>query len=202
MFDVYTGTKAGRPTLLLLLAAGALVGTLGLAWMQVRGGRALGEEVRIEGTPLTVRPPKGWLQDPRNPGVFVKTVRSRGWRRERWVVERKIEFYYKRWRTPQSLLYLLKLSNYRDVVAAAYEPESAPIGRFDGVQIRRARVFEWRGRREVGESIYRLVSTPRGDQISVEYTPLGELSPGDMELFDAVCKAVTLDDSGPNARPD
>jgi len=92
------------------------------------------------------------------------------------------------------LPYLLELSNYRDVIDRATPPEVARIGRFDGVQVRRMRVFQWRGLRQVGESIYRLVSTARGDQISVEYTPLGEVTPGDMELFDAVCRAVQLDD--------
>lgn len=192
MFEVYTATRAGRPRVLLLLAAGALVVVLGLAWIQVRGSRALGDEVRIAGTPLLVHPPKGWVQSPRDPGVFIRPVQREIWGRKVWAAERSIEFYYRRWPARQPLLALLKLSNYRDVVAAAYQPEPAGIGGFEGVQVHRRRYRRIGRRQEPFDSVYRLVCTPRGDQISVEYTPLGELSAGDMELFDAVCQAVTL----------
>lgn len=202
MFEVYTGAKPARPTVLLMLTAGALVGALGLAWIQVRASRKLDGEVRIVDTPLVVRPPRGWIQDPDHPGTFAKAVRAGGWRGKRWVIERKIAFQYERSGVFQPLAYLLELSNHREVVDHASAPEVARIGRFDGVQVRRARVFQWRGRRHVGESVYRLVSTARGDQISVEYTPFGELAPGDMELFDAVCRAVELDDAAVNMDAD
>lgn len=201
MFEVYTGTKAGRPTVLLLLTAGVLVGALGLAWTQVHGTRALGDPVGIEGTPLIVRPPKGWAQHPDYPGLFVRKVRSERWGRRHEPIERKIEFRYQRWRVFQPLPYLLRLSNYRDI-ADAYEPEAAQIGGLAGVQVRRERRFEWLGRLQFGESIYRLASTARGDQISVEYTPLGGLSPGDLELFEAVCRAVVLDDPAVEVDPE
>jgi hypothetical protein len=178
---------------LLLLTAGSLVGALGLAWVQVRGSRALGDEVRIEGTPLIVRPPAGWVAGRDHRGVFVKTIEI-GYRgRQHEAIERSIKFEYRRWDVFQPLPDLLRLANWLDD-KQAYEPVPAQIGGLNGVQVRRSRVFRWRGRQERGETIYRLVSTARGDQISVEYTPLGEVSPGDMELFDAVCRAVKLTD--------
>lgn len=195
MFEVYTGTKAGRPTVLLLLTAGALVSALGLAWTQVYGSRALGEEVQVEGAPLIVRPPKGWVADRKRPGVFVK------WNRELEGVERSIKFAYHRWRVFQPLSYLVRVREFLDR-KQAYEPEPGGIGGFEGVQVRRRRVFHYRGRQESGETIYRLISTARGDQISVEYTPLGELSSGDLELFDAVCRSVVLDDPCMRTKPE
>lgn len=201
MVEVYTGTKAGRPTLLLLLSAGVLVAALGLAWFQVRGARALAGKVRIEGSPLVVRPPAGWIRDRDDSNMFVKTIAVGRQGRKRAVIERSIKFDYKRWKVFQPLPFLLRVSNWLDD-KQAYEPELGRIGSFNGVQVRRKRVFQWRGRQELGESIYRLVSTARGDQISVEYTPLGELAPGDLELFDAVCRAVAVDDAGLNMRPE
>lgn len=191
MFEVYTGTKAGRPTILLLLTGGALVGALGLAWTQVSGSRRLADPVPIKGTPLIVRPPVGWIQHPDRPNVFAKTIVSESWGRKREVAERTLEFRYTRWSTFQPLPDLLR-----------HGSDPARIGGFNGVQVRRERHFSWRGRVQVGESIYRRASTARGDEISVEYTPLGGVSPGDLELFDTVCRAVVLDDPCMRMKPD
>ncbi|MFQ5807171.1 MAG: hypothetical protein ACE5I3_12050 [Phycisphaerae bacterium] len=187
MFEVYTGVKAGRPTVLLLLTAGVLVATLALAWTQVRGTRALGDEVRIKGTPLTVRPPKGWVQSSTDPGVFGKPVRKRVWGREVWAAERKLEFHYNDYFVQFTRLFQ---------AAAANVSRPAQIGGWDGVQF----LLERRGSRSGDQTIYRAVSTPWGGQISVEYTPLAEVSHGDLELLDVVCEAVQL--SGSNLRSD
>jgi len=192
MYEVYSGTRAGRPAVLILVSAGALAAALGLAWLQVRGSRALGAPVRIEGTPLVVRPPAGWTAGRDRRGVFIK------WNRELEVAERTLRFDYVRWPVFQPLDYLVRVNNYLDQ-KQAYEPEPAAIGGLDGVQLRRRRAFMWRGRQEPGETVYRLVSTARGDEISVEYAPLGELSSGDMELFETVCRAVELDDAAMRA---
>ncbi len=184
MFKVYTGTKAGRPTVLLLLTAVTLLGALGLAWTQVRGALALADEVAIAGTPLTVRPPKGWVQDPRNPYVFGKWVRKRVWGREVWAAERKLEFGCN-----DHFAQLTRLFQ----AAAASPGQPARVGGFDGVQF----LLEWRGLQSTGQTIYRWASIPRGDQISIEYTPLAEVSHGDLDLLDAVCEAVRL--RGPDA---
>jgi hypothetical protein len=182
MFEVYTGTKPGRPTVLLLLTAAVLVGALALAWTQVRGALALGDEVAIEGTPLIVRPPKGWVQSPGNPAVFGKWVRKRVWGREVWAAERKLEF--------QCNDYFDQLT--RLFQAAATSPaQPARIGRFDGVQFLVGRP----GPRAENQAIYRWASMPQGGQVSIEYTPLIEASHGDMDLFDAVCEGVRVDGS-------
>jgi hypothetical protein len=177
MFEVYTGTRAGRPTVLLLLTAAALLGALGLAWTQVRGALALGEEVAIAGTPLIVRPPKGWQQDPRNPHVFGKWVRKRVWGREVWAAERKLEFHYND--------YLVQFTRLFQAAATSV-PHPARIGAWEGVQF----LLEQHGSRSGIQTVYRTVSTPRGAQISIEYTPLAQVSHGDLDLVDVVCAAV------------
>jgi hypothetical protein len=182
MFEVYTGTKVGRPTVLLLLTAAALLGALGLAWTQVRGALALGEETAIAGTPLTVRPPEGWRQDPRNPRVFGKWVRKRVWGREVWAAERKLDF-----RCNDYFAQLARLFQ----AAAASPGQPARIGGFDGVQFLLGRP----GLQPGDQTVYRWASTSGGDQVSIEYTPLAEVSHGDLDLMDAICEAVQLRDS-------
>lgn len=189
MFEVHTGTKPGRPAVLALLSAGALVGTLGLAWTQVRGSLALGDEIQIDGTPLIVRSPRGWTQDGRNPRVFGKLVRKRVWRREVWAAERTLEFYYNDF-----------LFQYTQMFQAAPMQATQPgrVGPWDGMQ------YQWRERSRTGEvhKLYRVVSTPEHAQIGVEYTPLGEVSHGDLQLMDVVCDAVRLDESGRGIAPE
>ena len=192
MYEVYSGTRAGRPTVLLILLAVALAGALCLAWTQVSAGRRLGDPVRIENTPLTVRPPAGWVQDRDDPEVFKKPVRKQAWGQEIWVVERELRFHYQRWESFQPIGELLQQTAYRDV-AAAYAPQPGKIGQLQGVQVRLQRVRPLGRRVESFESINRLVSTARGEEISVEYTPLSELTAGDMALFDEVCAAVQIE---------
>ena len=192
MYEVYSGTRAGRPTVLLTLLAAALAGALCLAWTQVSAGRRLGEPVRLAHTPLVVRPPAGWVQDEKDPDVFKKAVRRHAWGQEVWVVERELRFHYRCWKSFQPIGDLLQQTAYRDV-AAAYAPQPGKIGHLPGVQVRLQRVRPLGRRVETFESIIRLVSTARGEEISIEYTPLGELTAGDMALFDAVCAAVQID---------
>lgn len=194
MAEVLLGTKPGKPVLTLLIAAGALLTALGGAYWQVQHSRALAEPCRIPGTPLEIRPPRGWIADPKVPGLFIQPVKivSRG--REQWVPDRRIRIGYKRWGTFRPLMQLLELNNLIDR-ARGEQPEPARIGGFRAVQVTRQRVFRTPWGREVGQTVYRLTCSPRGDEISVEYLPLREIAPGDLALLDAVCEAIRIKDS-------
>jgi len=183
MFEAHSGTKGGRPAIMLLLCAGALVVALGLAWWQVRGTRALGEELWIEDTPLVVRLPRGWAQNASNPREFGKPIRKVVWGREYWTAERKIEFQYN-----QYLVQFARLFHS----AASGGWKFAQIGGHDGVQL----VLSTPGAQgqRIERTIFRWAALPDGRQVSVEYTPLGGVSHGDLYLLDAVCEAVRVDD--------
>jgi hypothetical protein len=186
MFEVYTGSRPGRPTVLLLLAAGGLVTALGLAWAQVQRTRALGEAVLLEGTPLVVRAPEGWIRDAKNPLLFGKLIRKQIWGREIWEAERTVEFHYNEF--SKQFLRLFQ-------IASAYPSEPARIGEWEGVQY----VVDRNTPRMPGQMAFRWVTTPGGRQIGVEYTPLAEFSHGDSYLLDEICQAVQVDDT--NSRP-
>lgn len=180
MLEVHLGTRAGRPIVLILLTAGALVCALALAWVQVQARLALGDPVHVEDTPLIVRPPVGWVEDPPDSGVFVKPVRKMAWGREVWAAERKIEFRYNDYFTQLSRLFQ----------AASLSPGvPAEIAGWPGAQW----ILTRRGQRWEEQTLFRWVSAPWGGQLSVEYTPLGDASDGDARLLDTVCKAIQLD---------
>ena len=193
MFEVYTGARPGRPKLLLCLCAALLVVSFGVAWVQVRASRTLGPETRVAGTPLIVRPPQGWQADPKTPGLFYQAVRVEGRFGPKLNVKRQIHFRYQRWPAMQPVETLLRQRNRWDEVSAAGAREPARIGAFDGVQVRRIREFELLGEYHREETLYRLAMSPRGDEISVEYFPLRELTQGDLALLDEICAAVRLD---------
>jgi hypothetical protein len=46
-----------------------------------------------------------------------------------------------------------------------------------------------------GQMALRWVTTPDGGQIGVVYTPLAELSHGDLYLLDEICKAISVDEA-------
>ncbi len=188
MFDVHTGSKPGRPTVLLLLAGGVLVVALGLAWAQVWSARALGEAVALEGTPLVVRTPKGWVRDVDNPRLFGKLIHKEVWGREMWAAERTVEFHYNQF--SKQFLRLFQ-------VASAYPSQPARIGEWEGVQY----VVDRNTPRMPGQMAFRWVTTPGGSQIGVEYTPLAELSHGDLYLLDEICQAVQMDDTDSRPTP-
>jgi len=75
MYQVHTGTRPGRPAILIVLCGVSLAGTLGLAWLQTRAARGLGQQISI-GTDLVIRPPLGWAQDPRDPGRPARHFRT------------------------------------------------------------------------------------------------------------------------------
>lgn len=96
MVDVYTGAKPGRPALLLVMSAAILAGTLGLAWWHVSAARALAPDVRVGDTPLLVRPPRGWLHHPKEPGTFILPVRRSIRGREQQLIERRLKVEMRR----------------------------------------------------------------------------------------------------------
>lgn len=195
MIEVYSGARPERPGLLMVLCAAMLSLMLALAWVQVRSTRALGEEVRLAGTPLVVRPPRNWVQDPDSPGRFVPRARRIDAGRGGDPLEHRITIAYERRPTFTPLADLIRLYDWQDVAASErVAPTAITIGSFPGVQAIRARSFRYRGRVYTHQTVLRVVSLPRGDVIRVEYWPLGELSEGDFELLDGVCRAIRLED--------
>ncbi|RMF81053.1 MAG: hypothetical protein D6744_07580 [Planctomycetota bacterium] len=193
MFEVHTGSRPGRPRLLLSLCAAALLISLGLAWAQVRLRRTLGPETRIAGTPLIVRAPRGWRADPKTPGLFYQAVRVEGRFGPKLDIKRQIRFRYRLWRGMQPVEALLRRRNSGDHVATADSVERARIGVFDGLQVRRVREFELFGEYHREETLFRLAMSPRGDEIGIEYFPLRELTQGDLALFEEVCRSVRVE---------
>jgi hypothetical protein len=184
MFEVYTGSKPGRRSALLIATALLLVGTIVLAWWQVHVARGLGSPIAIPGTPLRVRLPVQWKQDKRNPNSFVLPTRGDSAGQQNVDYERRISFVYERgagFKPPVELL-----SNLPNIT----EAQAGRIGPFDAVQVRRQERRRW----GVMQSIVRLAVLPNGDRVSVIYLPMSALTNADLELLDAVCQAVQFDD--------
>ncbi|MGE0480303.1 MAG: hypothetical protein AB7Q17_07510 [Phycisphaerae bacterium] len=205
MFEVYAGSRPGRPALLLVLLSASLVGSLGLAWWQVRSARALAPERRIGDSPLHARPPRDWSADPREPGSFRLPIAETFLGRRRVVIERRVTFGYLRvphFRHPQSLV------NDFDRLENAQSGPARPVrvAGFTGVQVVRRRPVPLAGRIFPQTTILRLACTPRGDVVYVEYIPLpdagaggrsvGVPSPADEDLLDDLCAAMRLDEPG------
>lgn len=203
MVEVFSGTRPGRPALLLVLCAATLCLTLGLAWAQVQAARALGPETRLAGTPLVVRPPRNWVQDPELPGRFVPRARRFDAGPGGEPVEHRITVGYERRPAFTPLEDLIRLYDWQDVAASDRVPLTATsVGGFPGVQAIRARTYSYRGRIYARQTVLRVASLPRGDVIRVEYWPLGELSEGDFELLSSVCQAIRLEDPAYQRSPD
>ncbi len=191
--EVLSGSRPAHPLTALLICALAVAGSLGVAWLQVRERLSLGPPTAIPGTPLVVRPPHGWLQDPSNPSVFFQAVRVDVRGQRKWEISRRIQFRHRHWPSFRPLPDLLRLNNFLDRMAA-YLPEQSRIGPLPAVQVRRERRLETPWGEERGETVYRLTCSGRGDEISVEYIPLREVTAGDIELLDQVCAAIRIDD--------
>ncbi|MBL8878903.1 MAG: hypothetical protein JNG88_07265 [Phycisphaerales bacterium] len=193
MWEVYSGTRPGKPARLLILSAVLLASTLGLAWWQVSASRALAAEQRVENTPLVVRPPIGWIANPKAPGRFVLPTRQQGIGRQRISIERQITFSYAQGSSFRSPREWIRERAQRDALPFSdYRP--ARIGRFWGVQATRRLRVEHRGFGFDQDSVIRVACTPRGDILVVEYVPLTDLTLGDLDLLDAICRAVRVDD--------
>lgn len=200
MFEVHLGSKPGRPRLLLVCAAGVLVGTLGLAWWQAHDKRALGDEVRIDGTPLVVRPPRGWRQDPRPPGIFALPAGRERTGRAEVTLERYVWFQYVRKATFVPPVEILKWRNLQEW-AKSTAPEPARVGPLGGIQVRRIVRHVAFGRVYLQEQVLRVACSPRGDIIMVEYVPLTGLTAAQLELLDNLCAAIRLEDPAFTTKP-
>ncbi|MFH1745556.1 MAG: hypothetical protein ABIG44_00795 [Planctomycetota bacterium] len=189
MTDVYTGSRPGRPTALLILGGLALAGTLGLALLQVRGKTALGPEQQVlPDTPLYARPPSGWLADRNEPGSFVLPVQRSVQGRQVWEADRRIHFGHEQlpyYISPESWL---AANNYAD-----FDPTPARIGRFDALQVRPVIWRRWgRGPNDKVERrfLLRVASLPGGHLLTAVYVPMTDLTIADISLFDKICESV------------
>lgn len=180
MFDVHAGLRPGRPAVAALLASLFLTGTLGLAWVQVHRSRTLGPEVRLPGTPLLVRTPRGWRAAPRDPETYYLPVRQE---QGGGGIDRRISFRYRR-----------RPVFHPPLLPADADPEPVRVGRYAGWQIERIGQFIFQGHRIVRQTLVRGTLTPRGDEVTIEYEPPGPVTPADRELLDLICRAVRIDD--------
>ncbi len=202
VMEVYTGATSARPRLMLVLGAATLAATLGLAWFQVRGARALGPEQRVADTPLWVQLPKEWIPDPEHPGRFLLAVKDEGWRRKAYGFERRIAFAYDRlpcFRSVSSILDSLDLNDSRTVTP----PVPVHVGPYAGIEVRKFEpVAISRTQVMRRELIVRLACLPDGHLIQIVYEPLSELRPADTEILDGVCQTLRVDEPTVNGPPE
>ncbi len=191
--EVESGSRPGRPALLAVLTAVALVAMLALAWTQAERRRALGPEVRVADTPLHIRPPRGWQVDPHDSHNFVLPVRDEGWRRRQFAHERRIRITYER---QESFLpvetWLEALGSGPRGKGPAARP--AQLGPFPAVETRLLVPKRLGNKRFYGEVLVRAALLPRGDVIAVEYDPLVDLRPTDYAILEDVCATLRVDD--------
>ncbi len=187
MIEVHNQVKPARPWLLTVLTALSLIGALGLAWMQAREARHLGAPRAVGTTPLRVRVPQRWLELPESPGTFALPGKPVAAAPNTVRIERQIQFRYQRlgvFTAPEALLAELQLR----------EPATpARIGPYSGFQVRLDRSTPLFGRQQALESLLRVVITPRGEQLAVEYGPVESLSAADFDLMEEMCESATLD---------
>lgn len=195
MYEIHSGIKPSRPTLAVVLCAGVLAATLGIAAFQVRDKLALGKPRTLGESALSVRLPRDWVEDPLRPGSFVmKTRRGRG-AGDRPTVDRRITIDTGRWPafiSPEVwLASTLRQPNRLDVRARVIS--STRIGPLFGQQAIHA-VQHGPGRGYIQEFCTRVVVSPRGDYIAVHYEPLFEMTPGERQLLDSICDTIRLDE--------
>ncbi len=198
--EVYTGTRAGRPRLLLVVNATLLAVALGLAGWQVRASRALGAERRVADTPLLVRPPRGWHSDPRNPRSFVLPVAGSSRRAVR-EFERRIEFEITRLPSFQSPEQLLRLPEWNSLGEIA-RVRRARLGKYDALELHQVVPVQLGRLRLRGEIITRFTCLPRGHLIRVVYEPLIDLRPADEQILEEVCASLRIDDPTLDGAPE
>lgn len=195
MIEVYSGSKPGRPVVLLLVCAAMLFAALGAAALQTRGKRMLGPEIALPGTPLIVRVPLGWQQNPHDPGQFaLLDPAERGLPAAQRSYERGVRISYQR--VDSFIAPEFMLPPATEVEHTAVETTQGMIGGIPAVQIRRFRSLEFRGEVLTQQWLTRVACTTRGDVIRIEYEPRLGPTTADMALLDAVCAAVRLQTSG------
>ncbi len=178
MFEVHAQKRPGRPVLRIAISAALLVAAMTAAWVQARGRFALGPSVQIEGTPLRLRLPAGWVQLDDAPPEFGQPVRGR-----RGVARRRLIVRYTR----------------RDTFfdpgrrASSGTFRRARIGRLAAVEFRGSRVVRIGHRVLMEETVVRLACSPRGDWIHLEYFPARDYSPSERRLFEAICASIEIE---------
>ncbi len=187
--------RAGRPRVLLFVSAVVLVGTLGLAWYQTRGARALGDEQPVGDTILRIRPPVGWVADPEDRRAFILPVSDTDRRRRGYRYERRIGFRV--YREPAFLsvdVLMQKLGLNEPRTLRTLRP--ARIGDYPAWEVHRFVPRRLQRRVLMCETVVRFTCLPRGHVITVVYDPLIDLRPADAEIMADVCASVrVVDDS-------
>lgn len=190
LFEAYTGTRPGRPRLLLFITAGLLAGALGLAWLQVRAARALGPEQRVGDTPLWVRVPKGWRADSQNPRRFILPVGRKG---SREVFERSLRFDFVRLSGFESVEQLLRVPELLGPGQVTHI-DPTHLGPYNAAEVRSLEPIQIGRTRFVRETLTRLTCLPRGQVLRVVYEPLSELAPADLDIVEEVCTTLRVAD--------
>lgn len=192
MVEVHSSSRPGRPALLAILSGVVLAGLLGLAWFQASEKRSLGPPQRIAGTPLIVRPPRGWIPAPDDPGRFILAEKNDPHSTE-GALERQVAFRYERqlaYAPPERVIVTWdRLQN-----AHSEEPMRTQIRGIPAIQVRRLQQQRAFGHAFIKESILRVATHPRGDIIAVEYWTMMELTSADYELLESICSAIDFVD--------
>lgn len=192
--EVHSGSRPGRPVILLLVTASFLALSLALAGWQTVDRRRLGEPVALPDSPLVVRPPAGWVRHPDEPGLWIQRSQLQLDGADAKPLQRTIRVTYRRHSWFRDPIDLLRLETRQDVDAPAISKRQARIGPLHAIQVIREYYIPM-GQVVISSStIFRQAVTGRGDQITVEYNPLGEVSMGDERLFDAFCRAIEIRD--------
>lgn len=199
--EVYSAARPGRPTLLLMLCAGAVLAALASAWVQVRNSRALGAPLRLGDSPLTVRLPQGWIADPEAPNTFhplAKEGPSGAASASRDPFQRRVRFIYERrsgFVSPDRIAADWPWPTAEIGLPPRQRRENGPrrIGVLEGVQYQNVIEVRQRGELLTIETFLRVATSPNGDVIAIEYGPLLESSLADAELLESICGAVQLD---------
>ncbi len=157
LIEVHTGTRPGRPRVLLFIGAGLLAGVLGLAWFQVHSVRVLGPEQRVADTPLYVRLPHGWRPHPQDPGTFILPVQQRVLGRRVFEIERRIRFGYERQPVFVPTEELLRQLGLADPGA---QPRPAQIGSYPAVEVHHQVLRVIGGARRTARHMYNIVPEP------------------------------------------
>lgn len=190
MHEVDLGSRAGKPALLLSLAAIALIGAVGAAWWQTHDKRRLDTPRMLADSPLRIRPPRGWHEDPKRPGTFM-LLDAAALKVQEIAIERRVTFRYERRRefvAPDVII------RQRDAADRAESSASEP-ARLAGLparEVQRVRRFQYRNQMHRQVALLRVACSPWGDVIQVEYWPMTELTPADLRMIDDICNAVEL----------
>lgn len=189
LIEVQSGSKAGRPALLIVSCGVLLALSVGAAWFQTRDKLALGPPRPLSaGSPVTIQPPRGWIEN--QPGRFV-LLQHNGSNDERAAFEQRVQFIYRY--APYQLdprVVIRDMDQQQAAQTVSLAP--APLGGIEGIEGVRHRRTSGFGTARLKETILRVACFPTGDIVCVEYWPLEEFTVADQRLMDAICAAIRL----------